>query len=72
MIREKICTADLDSPRQELSSGGLRIVVALSVFPAIDLLSARIGRPIQLYFYCHGVYVFTAAPNKYTYIVRPE
>ena len=43
----KIVKADLDSPRQELSSGGLRIAVALSDFPEIVFLSARIGRPMS-------------------------
>ena len=36
----KIVTADLDSPRRELSNGGLGIVVALLVRPGIDFLSA--------------------------------
>ena len=46
----KIDQADLDSPRRELSNGGLlESVVALTVFSGIDFLSARIGRPIQLY-----------------------
>ena len=31
----KVVKAGLDSPRRELSNGGLGIVVALSVFPAI-------------------------------------
>ena len=41
--------ADLNSPRRELSNGGLEIVVALPVCWQIIFLSARIGRPIQLY-----------------------
>ena len=44
----KIVKADLDSPRRELSNGGLGIVVALLVHWQIIFLSARIGRPIQL------------------------
>ena len=40
---------DLDSPRQDLSNGGLGIVVALLVCWQFDFLSARIGRPTQLY-----------------------
>ena len=45
----KIDQADLDSPRRELSNGGLGIVVALLVRWGINFLSARIGHPIQLY-----------------------
>ena len=46
----KTVNADLEFPRRELSNGCLGIVVALSVFPAIDFLSAHsIGCPIQLY-----------------------
>ena len=44
----KIDRADMNSPRQELSSGGLGIVVALLVRWQIDFLLARIGRSIQL------------------------
>ena len=40
---------DLNSPCQELSSGGLGIVVALQVCWQIVLLSAYTGGPIQLY-----------------------
>ena len=32
----KIVKTYLDSPRRELSNGGLGIVVALLVFPAVD------------------------------------
>ena len=39
---------ELDSPRQELSNGGLGFIVALLVRWQIDFLSARTGRPIQL------------------------
>ena len=45
----KIDPADLDSPRRELSNGGLKSVVALLVRWQINFLSARIGRSIQLY-----------------------
>ena len=45
----KIDQADLDSPRQELSNGGLKSVVALLICWGINFQSARIGRPIQLY-----------------------
>ena len=41
--------ADLDSPRRELSNGGLGIVVALLVRWQIDFLSVYTGGPIQLY-----------------------
>ena len=40
--------ADLNSPRRELSNGGLGIVVALLVRWQNDFLSAHIGYPIQL------------------------
>ena len=49
MDHTKIYQADLDSPCQELSSGGLVIVVTLLVRWQIIFLSARIGRPIKLY-----------------------
>ena len=48
MGRTKIDTADLDSPRRELSNGGLGFVVALSVFSGIDFSCAYQGLPIQL------------------------
>ena len=49
MDHTKIVQADLDSPRREFSNGCLVSVIALSFFfPAIDVLWARIGRPIQL------------------------
>ena len=44
--------ADLDSPCRELSNAGLGIVVAHTVFWENIFLSARIGRPIQLYYNC--------------------
>ena len=44
----KIYTEDLDSPRRELSNGGLVFVVALMVFSRINVLSISTGRPIQL------------------------
>ena len=44
----KVVKADLDSPRRELFDGGLGIVVALSIFPAIDFSCAYTGRAIQL------------------------
>ena len=40
----KIVKTDLDSPRS-----GLRIVVALTFFPAIDFSRVSTGGPIQLY-----------------------
>ena len=49
MTFTKIDPADLDSPRRELSNGGLKSVVALLVRREIIFLSARIGRSIQLY-----------------------
>ena len=49
MTFTKIDPADLDSPRRELSNGGLKSVVALLVRWQIDSLSARIGRSIQMY-----------------------
>ena len=36
MDQTKVHTADLDSPRRELSNGGLGFVVALSVRGGID------------------------------------
>ena len=44
----KIYPVDLDSSRRELFIRGLGFVVALLVRWQIDILSARIGRPIQL------------------------
>ena len=46
----KSVKADLDSPRRELSNGGLGIVVALLAFPAIDFSCVYMytGRAIQL------------------------
>ena len=49
MNSTKIVKADLDSPRKELSNGGLKSVVALLVRRQINSSSACIGRPIQLY-----------------------
>ena len=40
MDQKKIDTADLDSPRRELSNGGLGFVVALSVRLEIDFSCA--------------------------------
>ena len=45
----KICTADLDSPRRELSKNGLEIVIALSFFPEIDFSCVYTAGAIQLY-----------------------
>ena len=44
----RIDQGGLDSPRQELSNVGLGIVVALTFFSGINLLSAYNGRPIQV------------------------
>ena len=49
MTFTKIDAADLDYLRQELSNGGLKSVITLLVRWQIIFLSARIGRPIQLY-----------------------
>ena len=49
MTFTKIDPADLDSPRRELSNGGLKSVVTLLVCWQIISLLARIGRLIQLY-----------------------
>ena len=49
MTFTKIVPADLDSPRRELSNGGLKSVVTLLIHWQIISLSACIGRPIQLY-----------------------
>ena len=43
-----IVKADFDSPRQELSNGSRRIVVALLICPAIDFLCDSTGGPIKL------------------------
>ena len=48
MDSTKINQADLDSPRQKLSNGGLGIVVALLVRSGNNLLCACTGGPIQL------------------------
>ena len=45
----KMYQVDLDSPRRELFIRGPGFIVALLVRWQIDFLSARIGRPIQLY-----------------------
>ena len=50
MTCTKIYLADLDSPRRELSNGGLKSVAALLIRWQINFLSARIGRSIQLYY----------------------
>ena len=44
----KIHQADLNSPRRELSNGGLEIIVALLVHWQIDFLLDCTGDPIQL------------------------
>ena len=44
----KIVKADLDFPRRELSDGGLGIVAALSVFPAIYFSCVSTRGSIQL------------------------
>ena len=44
----KIVKADLDSSCRELSNGGLGIVIALTVFPAINFSCGSTGGPIQL------------------------
>ena len=45
----KLNQADLDSPRRELSNGGLKSVVTLLVCWQINFLLARNERPIHLY-----------------------
>jgi len=45
----KIVRKDMDSPRRELSHGGLGIVVTLLVRWQIIFLCASTGGPIQLY-----------------------
>ena len=57
MITENI-PVDLDSPRRELFIRGLEFIVALLVRWQIVFLSARIGRPFQLYAIALG-YVLT-------------
>ena len=49
MDRTKIYPEDLNSPRQELSSGGLEIVVTLLVRRVIDFSCISTGGSIQLY-----------------------
>ena len=44
----KIVKTYLDSPCRELSNGGLEIVVALLVRPAINFVCVSTGGPIQL------------------------
>ena len=53
----------MDSSRRELSNGGFRIVAALSVRWQIDFLSARIGRPFQLY-------ILRNKPKNFTFCSR--
>ena len=52
-----VVTADLNSSRPELSNGGLKSVVH-SPYGSLTnyVLSARIGRPIQLYCLAHITY----------------
>ena len=45
----KIYPEDLNSPCQELSNGGLEIVVAVLARPGINFLCVSTGGPIQLY-----------------------
>ena len=45
----KIVKADLDSPRRELSNGGLGIVVACLGCRGINFSCVSTGGPIQLY-----------------------
>ena len=40
---------DLNSPRRELSNGGLGFILALLIRPGIDLSCVSTGGPIQLY-----------------------
>ena len=49
MTFTKIDPADLDSPRRELSNGGLKSVIALLVRRQIIFSPARIGRPTRLF-----------------------
>ena len=44
----KIVKADMDSPHQELSNGGLGIVVVLLVRPGIGFPCVYTGGPTQL------------------------
>ena len=44
----KIIKADLGSPQQDIFNGGLGIVLALLVFPAIDFSCASTWGSIQL------------------------
>ena len=48
MDHTKLDQADLDYPRQELSSGGLKFVVVLTFFSGINFLCVYTGGPIQL------------------------
>ena len=48
MNHTRIYTQDLDSPRRELSNGGLGIVATLKFFLGMGFLLASTGRPIQL------------------------
>ena len=49
MYHTKIDTADVDYPCQELSNGGLGLVVDLAFFSGIDFLSVYTWGLIQLY-----------------------
>ena len=53
--------ADLDSPCQELSNCGLKSVATLLVRWQNNILSAHIGRPIQLYLLPHPVFMLEAS-----------
>ena len=61
--------ADQDSPRQELSNGGLEIVVTLLVRRQIDFLSDYTGGPIQPYLDARALYLTCVSSSSQNMIV---
>ena len=62
MDQTKLYQVDLDSPRRDLSNGGLGFLVALLVYSGINFLCVCSGGPIQphaLYIYiCICIYIY--------------
>ena len=60
----------MDSPRRDLFNCGLEIVVALAVFPGINVLCVSTGGPIQLYMKSRSLIDQNYLPGKRK-IVKP-
>ena len=71
MTFTKLDQADLNSPRRDLSNGGLGIVVTLMVCLKINFACASTGGSIQLYlFWINVKYYSVVVSGMYTCIVR--